>query len=60
MNVRPVIARELRAQARQGFTYWLRVWGGAALLQLFLALPFAEALQRRLRRRAFSWERMGH
>lgn len=32
MNVLPVIVRELRTQARQPFTYWLRVLGVAALL----------------------------
>ena len=28
----PVILRELQAEARHSFTYWLRVWGAAALL----------------------------
>lgn len=32
MNVLPVILRELRSQARQPFTFWLRVLGVAALL----------------------------
>jgi ABC-type transport system involved in multi-copper enzyme maturation permease subunit len=32
MNVLPVIARELRAEARHGFTYWLRVLGAAVML----------------------------
>lgn len=32
MNVWPVIIRELRAQARQVFTYWLRALGGTVLL----------------------------
>lgn len=32
MNVLPVIIRELRSQARQPFTFWLRVLGVAALL----------------------------
>ncbi|MFO1513972.1 MAG: ABC transporter permease [Verrucomicrobiota bacterium] len=32
MNVFPVISRELRAQARQPFTFWLRIIGVAALL----------------------------
>lgn len=32
MNVLPVITRELRAQARQPFTYWLRVLGLGAML----------------------------
>lgn len=32
MNVLPVITRELRAQARQPFTFWLRMLGVAALL----------------------------
>ncbi len=32
MNVWPVITRELRAQARQPFTYWLRVIGLLAVL----------------------------
>ncbi len=32
MNVLPVISRELRAQARQPFTYWLRVLGLGAML----------------------------
>jgi len=32
MNVLPVIARELRAESRSPFTYWLRVLGAAALL----------------------------
>lgn len=32
MNVLPVITRELRAQARQPFTYWMRVVGVAVLL----------------------------
>lgn len=32
MNVLPVITRELRAQARQPFTYWLRVLGLVAML----------------------------
>ena len=32
MNALPVIERELRAEARHAFTYWLRVLGAAALL----------------------------
>jgi ABC-type transport system involved in multi-copper enzyme maturation permease subunit len=32
MNVLPVITRELRAQARQPFTYWLRMLGLMAML----------------------------
>jgi len=32
VNVRPVITRELRAQARQPFTHWLRVLGLLAVL----------------------------
>jgi ABC-type transport system involved in multi-copper enzyme maturation permease subunit len=32
MSVRPVITRELRAQARQSFTYWLRGLGVLTLL----------------------------
>ena len=32
MNVLPVIGRELRSQARQPFTYWVRVVGGAVLV----------------------------
>ena len=32
MNVLPVITRELRAQARQPFTFWLRMLGVVALL----------------------------
>lgn len=32
MNVLPVITRELRTQARQPFTYWLRLLGVVALL----------------------------
>ena len=32
MKVLPVITRELRAQARQPFTYWLRMFGVVALL----------------------------
>ena len=35
MNVGPVIQRELRAEARHAFTYWLRVLGAAALLTVF-------------------------
>src|SRR5881397_628736 len=32
MTLLPVIARELRAESRSAFTYWLRVAGGASLL----------------------------
>lgn len=32
MNLLPVITRELRAQARQPFTFWVRVLGAASLL----------------------------
>ncbi len=32
MNLRPVIERELRTQARHPLTYWLRVIGGGMLL----------------------------
>jgi len=32
MNVLPVVVRELRAQARQPFTFWLRMLGVVALL----------------------------
>src|SRR5436190_13623867 len=32
MNVLTVIGRELRSQARQPFTYWVRVVGGAVLV----------------------------
>ena len=32
MTLLPVIARELRAESRSAFTYWLRVMGGVALM----------------------------
>jgi ABC-type transport system involved in multi-copper enzyme maturation permease subunit len=38
MTVLPVIVRELRSQARQPLTYWLRVLGAGALLAVFSAL----------------------
>ena len=38
MNALPVIERELRAEARHAFTYWLRVLGAAALLAVVDAL----------------------
>ena len=38
MNVLPVIEREMRAQSRLTFTYWLRVLSASALL--FVALFF--------------------
>jgi len=38
MSVLPVISRELRAQARQPLTYWLRIAGGISLAS---ALAFA-------------------
>jgi len=39
MNILPVITRELRAQARQPFTFWVRVLGAVALL--FPVIVFA-------------------
>ncbi len=36
LNLLPVITRELRAQARQPFTFWVRVLGAAALLSMSL------------------------
>ena len=44
MNALPVIERELRAEARHAFTYWLRVLGAAALL----AVAAVDALERGL------------
>ena len=38
MNVLPVIQRELRAQARLTFTYWLRVLGAGALIAVAVHL----------------------
>lgn len=35
MSIWPVIARELKAQARQPWTYWLRVVGGALVATAF-------------------------
>jgi ABC-type transport system involved in multi-copper enzyme maturation permease subunit len=35
MKVLPVMERELRAEARQRFTYWLRVVGAAAMVVVF-------------------------
>ncbi|MCI0744311.1 MAG: ABC transporter permease subunit, partial [Verrucomicrobia subdivision 3 bacterium] len=35
MILMPVIVRELRAQSRQPFTYWLRVVAGAAVVAVF-------------------------
>jgi len=37
MTVVPVIGRELRAQARQPLTYWLRIIGGLSIAAAFLA-----------------------
>jgi hypothetical protein len=37
MTVVPVIGRELRAQARQPLTYWLRIIGGLSLAAAFFA-----------------------
>ena len=43
MTLLPVIARELRAQARQPFTYWVRVLGAGALLAtVFIFFPDIE------------------
>src|SRR5438874_12617607 len=36
MTVLPVIERELRAEARHDFTYWLRLAGASALLVVFV------------------------
>jgi hypothetical protein len=36
VTVVPVIIRELRSQARQPLTYWLRVLGAGALLGVLL------------------------
>jgi len=43
MNVLPVVVRELRAQARQPFTFWLRMLGVVALLSggVFFMWDFA-------------------
>src|SRR5690242_19895131 len=38
MTVLPVIKRELRAEARRSFNYWLRVMGGAAAFLVCAAL----------------------
>src|SRR5262245_10214992 len=38
MTLLPVIVRELRAEARHSFTYWLRVLGATALL--FVSVSF--------------------
>ncbi|MEK7781787.1 MAG: hypothetical protein AAB370_09855 [Verrucomicrobiota bacterium] len=42
MTVFPVIVRELRSQARQSFTYTLRVYGVAALLATMVFLMFGD------------------
>ncbi len=43
MTLLPVIARELRAQSRQPFTYWVRVLGaGALLVTVFIFFPDIE------------------
>src|SRR4051812_35846223 len=36
MNVRPLIVRELRAEARRSSTYWLRALAAALLTALFV------------------------
>lgn len=38
MNLWPVIERELRAESRHAFTYWLRVLGAGALMGVVVLL----------------------
>ncbi len=44
MTVLPVIVRELRAESRRGFTYWLRVLGGGALIGAAAVYAFGTGL----------------
>jgi len=53
MNVLPVIARELRASARQPFTYYLRVVGVTALLAACLLFGLHSGFEPALGRRLF-------
>jgi ABC-type transport system involved in multi-copper enzyme maturation permease subunit len=42
MSILPVIARELRAQARQPLTYWLRMAGGLSVVGAIVAALWVE------------------
>lgn len=45
MNALPVIHRELRSQARQAFTYWMRVAGAGAVLAMAVFFALNVGLQ---------------
>ena len=53
MNVLPVIARELRASARQPFTYYVRVLGATALLLASLLFGVYQGFEMGMGRRLF-------
>src|ERR1017187_8940751 len=53
MSVRPVIARELRASARQPFTYYVRVLGATALLLASLMFGVYQGFEMGMGRRLF-------
>src|ERR1035441_6618819 len=53
MNVLPVIARELRASARQPFTYYVRVLGATALLLASLLFGVYQGFEIGMGRRLF-------
>src|SRR5262245_23017647 len=46
MSCWPVIERELRAESRHPFTYWLRVLGAGALLTAALAFVWDKGSER--------------
>jgi hypothetical protein len=53
MNVLPVIARELRASARQPFTYYVRALGATALLLASLLFGVYQGFEMGMGRRLF-------
>jgi ABC-type transport system involved in multi-copper enzyme maturation permease subunit len=54
MNVLPVVVRELREQARQPATYWLRLLGAAGLLTVGVLFTMDRGLGYRQGQRLFS------
>lgn len=52
MNARPVLLRELRAEARNPFSYWLRLFGAGAVIIMF---AFLILTQGRITAQAGNW-----
>src|SRR5712671_3578217 len=58
MTLLPVIVRELRAEARHSFTYWLRVLGATALLFVSASVAFENGVGIGQGGELFAWQHL--